>query len=204
MIITDDPDIVAGVRKFIDGLDEITEVDQVFLDDAIREWEIGRAVPLPGVTGRVRTEKDFLPTPVRWMFVRHAVDYEPTDTEQKVLDNQRGRHSTAGGPVVKYQLESLRLDTRGTLRRGDVIVFASIGDEWLYPPAVVISDAMRIPRSGGAVLFFLRTRTDLPHVPLTDAEKALTDLGHPGSRLRTDHYVRSPSLRTAILALWDL
>jgi hypothetical protein len=53
-------------------------------------------------------------------------------------------------------------------------------------------------------LFFLRTRTDLPPLPLTDAEKALTDLGHPGSRLRTDHYVRSPNLRTALLALWDL
>jgi len=41
-------------------------------------------------------------------------------------------------------------------------------------------------------------------VPLTDAEKALTDLGHPGSRLRTDYYVRSPTLRTALLTLWDL
>ncbi len=48
VIITDDPEIVADVRQFIDSLDEITEVDQVFLDDAIREWEIGRAVPLSG------------------------------------------------------------------------------------------------------------------------------------------------------------
>ncbi|QHE73445.1 hypothetical protein [Rhodococcus sp. WAY2] len=99
---------------------------------------------------------------------------------------------------------ALRLDTRGTIRRGDVIVFVSTGDEWIYPPAVATSDPMRIPRSGGAVLFFLRTRTDLPPVALTDAEKSLTDLGHPGSRLRTDHYVRSPSLRTALLALWGL
>jgi hypothetical protein len=204
VIITDDPDIIASVRTFIDSLDEITEVDQVFLDDAILEWEIGRAVPLPGVTGRVRTDTDFLPTQVVRMFVTHAVDYQPTHTEQQILDTQRGRHSQAGGPVVKYQLESLRLDTPGTIRRGDAIVFVSTGDEWIYAPAVVISDPMRIPRSGGAVLFFLRTRTDLPPVPLTDAEKALTDLGHPGSRLRTDHYVRSPSLRAALLALWDL
>ena len=35
VVITDDPEIIAGVRKFIDSLDEITEVDQVFLDDAI-------------------------------------------------------------------------------------------------------------------------------------------------------------------------
>ena len=26
----------------------------------------------------------------------------------------------------------------------------------------------------------------------------------PGSRLHSDHYVRSPSLRTALLTLWDL
>ncbi|WP_213571362.1 phospholipase D family protein [Rhodococcus sp. USK13] len=203
VVITDHPDIIAGVRKFIDNLDEITEVDQVFLDNAILEWEIGRAVPLPGVTGRVRTDTDFLPTPVTRMFVTHAADYEPTDTEQQILDQQRDRHNAAGGPAAKYQLESLRLDTPGTIRRGDVIVFVST-DEWIHPPAVVTSDPMRIPRSGGAVLFFLRTRTDLPPAPLTDAEKTLTDLGHPGSRLRTNHYVRSPSLRTALLALWDL
>ncbi|MBV6757451.1 phospholipase D family protein [Rhodococcus opacus] len=203
VVITDDPEIIASVRKFIDALTEITEVDQVFLDDAIREWEIGRAVPLPGVTGRIRPEADFLPAPVTRMFVKHAVDYEPTPTEKRVLDRQRGRHAT-GGPAVKYQLDSLRLEKPGTIRRGDVIVFVSTDDQWLYPPAVVTSDAMRVPRSGGAVLHFLRTRTDLPALPLTDAAKALTDLGHPGSRLRTDHYVRSPSLRAALLGLWEL
>nr|WP_249353580.1 phosphatidylserine/phosphatidylglycerophosphate/cardiolipin synthase family protein [Rhodococcus sp. USK13] len=202
VIITDDPNIIASVRTFTDSLDEITEVDQVFLDNAILEWEIGRDVPLPGVTGRVHTDTDFLPAPMTRMFVKHAVDYEPTHTEQQVLDNQRGRHPGRGGPAVKYQLESLRLDTPGTIRRGDLIVFVSTGDEWIHPPAVVISDPMRIPRSGGAVLFFLRTRTDLPPLPLPGAEKTLTDLGHPGSRLRTDHYVRSPNLRTALLALW--
>ncbi|WP_241031799.1 phospholipase D family protein [Rhodococcus koreensis] len=119
VVITDDPEIIASVRKFIDSLDEITEVDQVFLDDAIREWEIGRAVPLPGVTGRVRIETDFLPTPVTRMFVKHAVDYEPTRTEQQVLDEQRGRHHSRGGPAAKYQLESLRLDRPSGVKRGD-------------------------------------------------------------------------------------
>nr|WP_231914222.1 hypothetical protein [Rhodococcus sp. LB1] len=77
-------------------------------------------------------------------------------------------------------------------------------DEWIYAPAVVVSDPMKIPRSGGAVLYFLRLRTGLSPVLLSDAEKALTDLGHPGSRLRTDHFVRSPDLRSALLGLWDL
>ncbi|MGH8920946.1 MAG: phospholipase D family protein, partial [Actinomycetes bacterium] len=139
VVITDDPDIIASVRRFIDGLDEITEVDQVFLDDATREWEIGRAVPLPGVTGRIRPEADFLPAPVTRMFVKHAVDYEPTPTEQRVLDEQRGRHRSRGGPAAKYQLESLRLDRPSTVRRGDVIVFVSADDLWIYPPTIVVT-----------------------------------------------------------------
>ncbi|MFD9664375.1 phosphatidylserine/phosphatidylglycerophosphate/cardiolipin synthase family protein [Rhodococcus sp. NPDC059968] len=204
VVITDDPDIIASVRKFIDGLDELTEVDEVFLDDANREWEIGRAVPLPGVTGRVRTGTDFLPAPVARMFVKHAVDYEPTHTEHQVLEEHRSRQRTTAGPAVKYQLESLRLDKPSSVKRGDVIIFVSADDEWIYPPAVVVSDAMKIPRSGGAVLYFLRIRTDLPPLSLPEAEKVLTDLGHPGSRLPTDHYVRSPSLRTALLGLWNL
>ncbi|MDH6288196.1 hypothetical protein M2275_003102 [Rhodococcus opacus] len=85
-----------------------------------------------------------------------------------------------------------------------MIIFVSADDEWIYAPAVVVSDPMKIPRSRGAVLYFLRIRTDLPPLPLTEAERALTDLGHPGSRLRTDHYVRPPSLRTALLTLWNL
>ncbi|GAF43722.1 hypothetical protein RW1_009_01460 [Rhodococcus wratislaviensis NBRC 100605] len=80
-----------------------------------------------------------------------------------------------------------------------MLVFVSADDEWIYAPAAVVSDPMKISRSRGAVLYFLRIRTDLPPLPLTEAERALTDLGHPGSRLRTDHYVRSPSLRTALL-----
>ncbi|TQC44075.1 phosphatidylserine/phosphatidylglycerophosphate/cardiolipin synthase family protein [Rhodococcus sp. WS4] len=204
VVITDDPEIIASVRKFIDSLDEITEVDQVFLDDAILEWEIGRAVPLPGVTGRVRTETDFLHTPVTRMFVKHAVDYEPTRTEQQVLDHQPGRHHSRGGPAAKYQLESLRLDKPSGAKRGDVIIFVSADDEWIHAPAAVVSDPMKIPRSGGAVLYFIRLRTGMSPLPLPSAEKALTDLGHPGSRLRTDHVVRSPSLRSALLGLWNL
>ena len=205
VIITDDPEVMDSVRTFIDRIDEVTEVDEVFLDDAAREWEIGRAVPIPGVTGRIRDPgAEFLPVPVTRMFVKHAVDYEPSPTEQHVLDEHRSRRPATVGPAVKYALESLRLDRTSAVRRGDVVVFVSVDDGWVYPPAVVVSDPMKIPRSGGAVLYFLRIRTDLTPLPLTDAEKALTDLGHPGSRLRTDHFVRSPGLRTDLLALWDL
>nr|WP_271209596.1 hypothetical protein [Rhodococcus wratislaviensis]GLK34235.1 hypothetical protein GCM10017611_10800 [Rhodococcus wratislaviensis] len=36
VVITDDPEVVAAAWTFIDGIDEITEVDQVFLDNANR------------------------------------------------------------------------------------------------------------------------------------------------------------------------
>ena len=74
-----------------------------------------------------------------------------------------------------------------------MLVFVSADDEWIYAPAAVVSDPVKISRSRGAVLYFVRIRTDLPPLPLTEAERALTDLGHPGSRLRTDHYVRPPA-----------
>ena len=205
VIITDDPKILSQVRTFIDNIDEITEVDQVFIDNATREWEIGRAVPIPGISGRVHDlEADFLPSPLTRMFIKHVVDYKLSPTEQHIMDEQQPRKRTTAGPTAKYQLESLRIDKPSRIKRGDVIVFVSVDNEWIYPPAVVVSEPIRIPHAGGAVLHFLRIRTDLSPLPLTDSESRLTELGHPGSRLRTDHYVRSPSLRTALLDFWDL
>ena len=154
VVITDDPSVVASVRAFIDGIKEITEVDQAFLDDATAHW----AAQISGPP---------------WRAMLHPMQFHRF-----------------------------------------VIDFVSADDQWIYPPAVVVSDRIKIPRSGGAVLFFLRIRAGLSPLPLTDAETALTDLlpppsedslwRHPGSRLRTDHFVRSPSLRTGLLALWDL
>lgn len=205
VIITDDPKIVADTRKFIDGIDEITEVDQVFIDNALLEWEIGRAVPIPGVSGRTHNlDNDFIPKTVTRIFVKHVVDYQPSPTEQHLIREQQPRHRSTAGPVAKYQLQSLRFDKPSRITRDDVVVLVSADQEWIYPPAPVASEPIRIPRSGGAVLYFLRTRADLAPLPLSTAEKQLADLGHPSPRLRTDHYVRSPDLRTALLGLWNL
>lgn len=205
VVITDDPAIVADTRKFIDNIDDITEVDHVFIDNAAHEWAIGRAVPIPGVTGRIHNpENNFLPTPVARMFVKHAADFQPGPAGEHIPEGLHPPQRTTAGPAVKYQLESLRLDKPSSITRGDVIIFVSPDDEWIYPPAVVISESIRIPQSGRAVQYFLRTRADLASLSLTAAEKILADLGHPATRLRTDHYVRSPSLRTALLGLWDL
>ncbi|MDF3313713.1 hypothetical protein P3H15_53580 [Rhodococcus sp. T2V] len=93
------------------------------------QWQIGRAVPLPGITGRIRDpEADFLPAPVTRKFVKHAVDYEPSPTEQHVLDEHRSRQPATAGPAAKYQLESLRPDRTSAVRRSDVVVFVSADD----------------------------------------------------------------------------
>jgi hypothetical protein len=118
VVVTDDPEVVAAVRAFIDGIDEITEVDQVFLDNATAIWQIGRAVPLPGIGGRNRGEPDFLPTPVTRMFLWHITHYQPGAAEQHERAAHIARHGTSAGPAAKYQLEWFRIDTPGSRGRG--------------------------------------------------------------------------------------
>ncbi|ABH00292.1 hypothetical protein RHA1_ro10099 (plasmid) [Rhodococcus jostii RHA1] len=116
VVITDDPDVVAAVREFVDGIDEITEVDQVFLDNATAIWQIGRGVPLPGIGGRARAEPEFLPTPVTRMFLWHITDYQPGAAEEHERAAHTSRRRTSAGPAAKYQLEWFRIDTPGRRR----------------------------------------------------------------------------------------
>ncbi|MFF0818671.1 phosphatidylserine/phosphatidylglycerophosphate/cardiolipin synthase family protein [Rhodococcus sp. NPDC003318] len=208
VVISDDSDVVESVRAFICGIDAITEVDQVFLDNATAIWAIGRAIPLPGVTGRGRAEPDFLPAVVERMFLWHIADYQPTGSEKEQWAWRAGAHSAAAGPRTTYGLEWFRVDSPavrrfGRLQRGDVLVQVS-ADNWIHPPAVVDSDAIPIPHTRSAVAYLLRTGVDLEPIAIADAAKALADLGHPNPRLRRDHRVISSSLRSAILRLWDL
>ncbi|WAM19379.1 phosphatidylserine/phosphatidylglycerophosphate/cardiolipin synthase family protein [Rhodococcus sp. JS3073] len=206
VVITDDPEIVAAAWTFIDGIDEITEVDQVFLDNASTEWQIGRSVPIPGIGGRMRAELDFLPARVTRMFLRHIVEYEPSPAEKQAwAATQAHRSGAATGPAATYQLEWFRPgDRRARLNRGDVVIFVTDDNEWIYPPAVVDSDAIAIPHTHKAFGHLLRTRADLQPLPVADAEQQLAALGHPNPRLATDHRIISASLRAALLRLWKL
>ncbi|QYA99737.1 phosphatidylserine/phosphatidylglycerophosphate/cardiolipin synthase family protein (plasmid) [Rhodococcus sp. USK10] len=209
VLVTDDPDAIAEARRFIDGLDEITEVDQTFLDNANAIWQIGRIVPLPGIGGRVRAEPEFLPTPVTRMFLWHITDYQPSADELQERDTHTARRRSAAGPATRYVLEWFRLDTPGgrrggRLERGDVLLQVTADDHWLHPPAVVDSDAIPVPHSRKAVAYLLRTRVDLEPIAISDAESRLADLGHTHPRLRTDHRVVSAGLRAALLRLWNL
>ncbi|MGW4341053.1 hypothetical protein ACWEK5_51250 [Rhodococcus koreensis] len=63
MALQTTPDTVNAARRLIDGIDEITEADQVFINSANTTWQTGRAVPLRRIGRRMRTELGFLSTP---------------------------------------------------------------------------------------------------------------------------------------------
>ncbi len=87
--------------------------------------------------------------------------------------------------------------------RFDVLIFTD-DNEWIYPPAVVDSDAIAIPHTHRAFGHLLLVRADLQPVSVADAEQQLADFGHPNPRLTTDHRIISASLRAALLRLWNL
>ncbi|MGO4205538.1 phosphatidylserine/phosphatidylglycerophosphate/cardiolipin synthase family protein [Rhodococcus sp. TAF43] len=207
VIITDDPETVTAARTFIDGIDEITVVDEVFIANTAAIWSIGRAVPLLGIGGRARTDHDFLPTPVDRMFLWHITDHQPGADE--TLTWAAHASLTASGPAAEYPLEWLRIDkpggsVRGRLERGDLLLQVTADNTWIHPPAVVESDPISIPHSPHAVAFLLRTRADLQPLPVPEAETRLANLGHPDPGLHTDHRIISPGLRSALLRLWKL
>ena len=205
-LATDDPDAIAAAHTFIDGLDDTVEVDEVFLDSATAIWQVGRAVPLAGIGSRARTGHDFLPTPVRRMFLRHNGDHTPAAEDQ---DTWATPAPETSGPNPRYRTEWLHEDKPGTDRRsrlqaGDVVIRINDDDTTLFPPTVVETGPHRIPHTRHAVAYRLRVRTDLDPVTVTDAARTLAEHGHPNPRLHHDHRVISPSLRAALLQLWKL
>ncbi|WP_420750560.1 phosphatidylserine/phosphatidylglycerophosphate/cardiolipin synthase family protein [Rhodococcus sp. O3] len=205
-IVTDDPDAIAAAHAFLDGLDDTTAVDEVFLDSATAIWQVGRVVPLAGIGSSTRIDHDFLPTPVRRMFLRHVDDYTPTAENENHCPAPAPR---TGGPNPRYRTEWIREDNPGADRRtrlkpGDVLIRIGDDDTWLYPPAVVDTGPHRIPQTRHAVTYRLRTRTDLDPIPIPGTTRALAEHGHPNPRLHHDHRIISPSLRTALLKLWKM
>ncbi|MBT2274243.1 phospholipase D family protein [Rhodococcus qingshengii] len=205
VIISDDPQVVADSHAFIKNIDETTVVDQTFIDNAEREWAIGRAVPIPGIAGRTQIlANDFLPTPTNRIFIRLDSGDENYPLVRITPAKKPSPKELTADPTVRYRLETLRIGKPGSIARGDVIIRISMNTESLLPPAVVISNEERIPLSPSQFHCFLRVRNDLLPLPVADVEKHLADVGHPSAQLRSNHYVRSRSLRTELLALWGL
>lgn len=120
--------------------------------------------------------------------------YRAPVTIEPVTEALHGLYQHPRGPCFP---RGCRPGIAGTIGRRDVIVFVSADEERIHPPAVVKLRPDEDPAVGrsGVVL------PAHPHRPATCAphrrRKALGDLGHPGSRLRTDHYVRSPTPNSA-------
>lgn len=205
VVISDDPQVVADSRAFISNIDEITAVDQIFIDNAAREWAVGRAVPIPGITGRMQNpDNDFLPTPTNRVFIRQDSDHENRSSVRIAAVKQTSTKHLSVNPSVRYRLETLRLGKPSSMARGDVVIRISTDNDLLLPPAAVISNQDRIPDSPSQFQCFLRVRNDLLPLPVADAERYLVDVGYPSAQLRSNHYVRSLSLRAELLALWNL
>ncbi len=81
---------MTAVRAFIDDIEEITEVDQTFLDNATAQWQIGRAVPLPKVTSRGRADPGFLPAKIPGCFFD-----TPSTTHPVLPSSTRGQRRRA-------------------------------------------------------------------------------------------------------------
>ncbi|MFF2059981.1 phosphatidylserine/phosphatidylglycerophosphate/cardiolipin synthase family protein [Rhodococcus qingshengii] len=200
VVISDDPQVVADSRAFFNNIYETTSVDQTFIDNAAREWAIGRAVPIPGITGRMQNlDNDFLAIPTNRVFIRQV-----SDSVRIAPVKQPSTKQLSVIPSVRYRLETLGLGKPSSMARGDVVIRVSMDNELLLPPAVVISDQGRIPDSPSQFQFFLRVRNDLLPLPVADTERYLVDVGYPSAQLRSNHYVRSLSLRAQLLALWNL
>ncbi|AZI66027.1 MULTISPECIES: phospholipase D family protein [Rhodococcus] len=201
VIISDDPQVVADSRAFINNIDETTTVDQTFIDNAEREWATGRAVPIPGIAGRIQNlDNDFLPTPTNRVFIRRHESHPHTRTPPVKKPSMK---ELSVDPTARYRLETLTIEKPCSIARGDVVIRVSMDDELLLPPAAVISNQERMPLSPSQFHCFLRVRNDLVPLPAADVEKRLADVGHPSAQLRSNHYVRSPSLRAELLALWS-
>ncbi|WP_228118083.1 phosphatidylserine/phosphatidylglycerophosphate/cardiolipin synthase family protein [Rhodococcus erythropolis] len=205
VVISDDPQVVSDSRAFISNIDETTAVDQIFIDNAAREWAVGRAVPIPGITGRMlNPDNDFLSTSTNRVLIRQDSNHENRSSVRFSAVKQLSTKHLSVNASVRYRLETLRLGKPSSMARGDVVIRVSTDNDLLLPPAVVISNQYRIPDSPSQFQCFLRVRNDLLPLPVADTERYLVDVGYPSAQLRSNHYVRSLSLRAELLALWNL
>lgn len=203
VVLTDDAATVAAARDFIESLDGVVEVDKVFLQHAQREWEAGSSVPLPGVTEQASTDS-FLPKPLGRVIIAHVEEYESTASEHEIERVHRRKLRSKAGPAAAYSLSWYRHEP--TLIEGDVVLMIdesdNDGNSYLWPPGVVCSEPIRIPRSRDQYGYFLRYRTDWTEIGLSEATARLREAGIAQPRLHQSRAVRSRPLVEALLGLW--
>ena len=203
VVVTDDRVAIAAVRAFITGLGETIPVDDKFVSAARATWERGRPSRLPGA-GDGQTDPGFLPRQFR-LYLVSIETYEPRGMEDEVFRQARRRARPAAGPPATYNLDWIRLHRDDEpFRRNDVVVQIYDDDDRarrVWPPVVVFSDPLPIPRSR-SVIQLVRGRSDLAPLPADEVTAALRAAGVAG-RLE-DRWVRSSAARDTLLDLWGV
>lgn len=204
VLITDRRETIEAARRFIDGLAQLTEIDENFIAAARAVWARGRGTRLPGVGGG-RPDPGFLPSsPLRLYIAADTVWYDPSSSELDVYQQATRRARRSAGPASAYYLDSYRQPRDDEpFRTGDVIVQIHDvnGERWVNPPEVVVSDPLPVPHSRNAIQL-IRGRVDLEPVTLADATAGVRAQGVT-TPLDSSRWAR-PALREALLGLWDL
>lgn len=204
VLITDSRETIEAARRFVDGLAQVTPIDENFIEAARVVWARGSPIRLPGV-GTSRPDPGFLPRgPFRLYVAADTAWYDPSRSEIEVFQRAARRARRAAGPANSYYLNSYQqLQEEEPFRKGDVIVqiYDEEGERRVNPPEVVVSDPLPVPRSRN-VIQLLRGRVDLEPLTLTEATAGLRSSG-VATALDTSRWARS-RVRAALLDLWEL
>lgn len=206
VVITDDQATIEQVRSFVQSLRKAVPVTPEFLDAQQIKWNQGRSSGVPGHPGTEIVDAPYIPARGR-MFVQETSRDMSTRAGEKLVEKERRRIRNARGPASKYAIESFTLyphDAPFELDDICIEIFRERGRAWVYPPAVVISEAMPIPRSRGKQMVLLRRRSDLVAVPIDIAAASLRAAQVPIQTRFYEHHVKTKRQRQVILDLWAL
>lgn len=208
-VVTDNMALVRSAHKFVQGLTDLTAVDADFLRDARAKWKLGADNRVTGTSKPVETEGDvFLPKPIRRLGVTPVHGYSPSQAENRAFRAAERRVRLSAGPAATYFVTSYRPKPGDSaLHPGDVLILTEYDDSnrttGLFPPQVVISEAITVPSRRSHFIYLIRGRVDLDPRERDDAEARLNASGVTKPRLDDDHWVSRSDI-AAFLALWGL
>jgi hypothetical protein len=204
VIVTDSRAVLASAATFIRQLGGSTRVDALFIDAARATWARGRSAPMAHGPSKLSVQP-LLPDTFRLFLAADTDWYTPTAAETAVFQRHARVVRRAAGPAATFSLDSYQLGANDlAFRRGDVLVQVVHADDgrMVWPPVVVISDAISFGRRGQK-LHVTRGLADLEPIPLEQALEGFRAAGVT-AQLDTERWIRSVAVRNTLLALWDL
>lgn len=204
VLITTTASVARQVDSFLDDLEaDSYEVDDHLLASLRQAWEKRVRGGSPGVSGP-RDNKQWPPTDAR-LFVYDSIEVNwsaaATATLAQVRREWRRKAGTNWVSSDPLQGEMAELSS---FREGDLILFRQVYDNdetWVYPPAEVLGEAVRISSSRNGFLP-LRYPNWLDAKPLKEFNEQLRQ--KTGKTLGQPRQVRSHDMVHAILGIFDL